>query len=393
MSPSKPFDQMTQQERDNFIAASNAFYKKQNELSAPKEPKGIGLDPYSMVKPDVGLDPNFNVFVPEEPIGRKPTMEEMNPGPGMYPSTPMPTPKPVSPRLAQQQARQAHLNELRAIHAQRRADRDAKRALRNAPVQPKAPFNPYDGDDFIPRSVVPEDVFGNAPIVGGLNSKSNLDKMNSMMEAIARMNNQPQVDPKHPQNMASIQAMIDEFNQASKPKSQVDPKYLAAIDGYDSHGVFPMQPQGPTGTGNAPYNPYAGMNIPVRDDLDFLSRGGINPPMGGNDPYNPFSSMGGGMKPPMGGIGSLSGGIGGLGSIPQSNPFGVMPAQNNMLGQSTNTPVKPPNPMGMKKGGAVKKFAKGGAIKKSKSSKPMVSNASKRGDGIAQRGKTKGRIV
>jgi hypothetical protein len=312
---------------------------------------------------------------------------------------PMPTPKPVSPRLAQQQARQAHLNELRAIHAQRRADRDAKRALRNAPMQPKAPFSPYDGDDFIPRSVVPEDVFGNAPNVDWLNSKSNLDKMKAIMDEIARMEeiarvkNQPQVDPKPTQNMASIQAMIDEFNQASKPKSQVDPKYLAEIDGYDSHGVFPMQPQGPTGTDNAPYNPYAGMNIPVRDDLDFLSRGGIKPPMGGNAPYNPYASMGGGINPPMGGIGSLSGGIGGLGGNYQNNASGVMPAQNNMLGQSTNTPVKPPNPMGMKKGGAIKKFAKGGAIKKSKSSKPMVSNASKRGDGIAQRGKTKGRIV
>jgi hypothetical protein len=39
---------------------------------------------------------------------------------------------------------------------------------------------------------------------------------------------------------------------------------------------------------------------------------------------------------------------------------------------------------GMKKGGAVKKMAKGGSVK---------SSASRRGDGIAQRGKTKGRMV
>jgi hypothetical protein len=43
--------------------------------------------------------------------------------------------------------------------------------------------------------------------------------------------------------------------------------------------------------------------------------------------------------------------------------------------------------MGMKKGGAVKKHAKGGSIKSTQSS------ASKRADGIAQRGKTRGRIV
>ena len=38
---------------------------------------------------------------------------------------------------------------------------------------------------------------------------------------------------------------------------------------------------------------------------------------------------------------------------------------------------------GMRKGGAVKKYAKGGSVK---------STASRRGDGIAQRGKTRGKI-
>lgn len=38
---------------------------------------------------------------------------------------------------------------------------------------------------------------------------------------------------------------------------------------------------------------------------------------------------------------------------------------------------------GMRRGGAVKKHAKGGSVK---------SSASKRGDGIAQRGKTKGKL-
>jgi hypothetical protein len=40
---------------------------------------------------------------------------------------------------------------------------------------------------------------------------------------------------------------------------------------------------------------------------------------------------------------------------------------------------------GMKKGGAVKKMAGGGSVK--------TSSASRRGDGIAQRGKTKGRMI
>jgi hypothetical protein len=43
----------------------------------------------------------------------------------------------------------------------------------------------------------------------------------------------------------------------------------------------------------------------------------------------------------------------------------------------------------MKKGGKVKAYAKGGMV----SGKSKASSASSRGDGIAQRGKTKGRFV
>ena len=43
----------------------------------------------------------------------------------------------------------------------------------------------------------------------------------------------------------------------------------------------------------------------------------------------------------------------------------------------------PEQPFGMRKGGAVKTYAKGGSVK---------SSASKRGDGIAQKGKTRGKI-
>jgi len=53
---------------------------------------------------------------------------------------------------------------------------------------------------------------------------------------------------------------------------------------------------------------------------------------------------------------------------------------------STSIPM---NGMGFKKGGSVK-ASKMGAVKQSK---PSMGSASKRGDGIAQRGKTKGRFV
>jgi hypothetical protein len=57
-------------------------------------------------------------------------------------------------------------------------------------------------------------------------------------------------------------------------------------------------------------------------------------------------------------------------------PRGLGPAINNFSGA-------------MKKGGKVKAYAKGGMV----SGKPKASSASSRGDGIAQRGKTKGRFV
>lgn len=51
-------------------------------------------------------------------------------------------------------------------------------------------------------------------------------------------------------------------------------------------------------------------------------------------------------------------------------------AASTAAGQAARQP-------GMRKGGAVKKYAKGGSVK---------SSASKRGDGIAQKGKTRGKI-
>jgi hypothetical protein len=52
---------------------------------------------------------------------------------------------------------------------------------------------------------------------------------------------------------------------------------------------------------------------------------------------------------------------------------------------------------GLKRGGAVKKYASGGSVKASgmgsvKTAKPSMGSASKRADGIAQRGKTRGKV-
>ena len=62
-------------------------------------------------------------------------------------------------------------------------------------------------------------------------------------------------------------------------------------------------------------------------------------------------------------------------------PGGPMPGQVPSMGYAA--PAAPVAPRKMKKGGCVKKMAKGGG----------VSSASKRGDGIAVKGKTRGKIV
>jgi hypothetical protein len=62
------------------------------------------------------------------------------------------------------------------------------------------------------------------------------------------------------------------------------------------------------------------------------------------------------------------------------------PAAVPELGMSNRRIGQEPLKLGMKKGGAVKKMATGGSVQKS-------SSASRRGDGIASKGKTKGRMV
>ena len=62
----------------------------------------------------------------------------------------------------------------------------------------------------------------------------------------------------------------------------------------------------------------------------------------------------------------------------------VEPSAKRQSYRSLDDTLQDLEDVGLKKGGRVKKMAKGGSVK---------SNASKRADGCAQRGKTKGRMV
>lgn len=74
---------------------------------------------------------------------------------------------------------------------------------------------------------------------------------------------------------------------------------------------------------------------------------------------------------------------------------GGMSMGNPLAGQPVmQQQALPPAPMGGMAGmGAVRAFKKGGAVKAAPVKTATKSSASRRGDGIAQRGKTKGRMV
>jgi hypothetical protein len=104
-----------------------------------------------------------------------------------------------------------------------------------------------------------------------------------------------------------------------------------------------------------------------------------NPKDGPGRPNNPFSTdTFNPIKPPITGGPKVVYDPIEAGGLPPSNPF--------------STDIRPPGPggtgMGMKKGGKVK-----ASSYKSSGNVSKASSASKRGDGIAQRGKTKGRMV
>ena len=122
---------------------------------------------------------------------------------------------------------------------------------------------------------------------------------------------------------------------------------------------------------------------------------------GGVDPFQPIGSTGFGGN--IGGGNSAVDGINQLqrGTSTVENAVNAAQKANNQSNEALvgehgkqgggmgvmRTNAQTPT-LAMKKGGKVKAYAKGGSV----SSKPKISSASSRGDGIAQRGKTKGRI-
>jgi hypothetical protein len=128
-------------------------------------------------------------------------------------------------------------------------------------------------------------------------------------------------------------------------------------------------------------------NMPIVGPIGGKS---MPPPNTGGMIATPPPGMGGGMPPPSMG-GSQQAAKAYFDANPQRNISEAPPPQMQSkmqigkvipaLGKMGGT--------GMKKGGSVK-ASRMGAVKQSK---PSMGSASKRGDGIAQRGKTKGRMV
>jgi hypothetical protein len=123
--------------------------------------------------------------------------------------------------------------------------------------------------------------------------------------------------------------------------------------------------------------PMATDSIPVGPGVGAMG-GGIGGGMGGGA----RPTVSGGPAPNYGSANTDLGRIPGTG--PSSGPTGGGMSPAGMAG-SAGKPAGM-NMGTMKKGGKVKQMASGGMTSK-------VSSASKRGDGIAQRGKTKGRMI
>jgi hypothetical protein len=119
------------------------------------------------------------------------------------------------------------------------------------------------------------------------------------------------------------------------------------------------------------------------NNIGSPSQGGIQ---ASQTPIGMPQQVGGNAASAMG-LGAPTQGLAGLMGKPMGGP--PMGAGAGFGGGAPTSMGGAPAPMGMKKGGRVKAYAKGGAV----SSKPKASSASSRGDGIAQRGKTKGRFV
>ena len=176
------------------------------------------------------------------------------------------------------------------------------------------------------------------------------------------------VQPLKKQSFASYK--IGE-QKAARAAGQDRPDRAKLLQQYKSMNGAPVRD---IGTGDPAFRP---------KDIASTTQSPNNPgPRGGLSPYTTELTRPAGSD--------IGGGIGGSGVVsnapprPMSAPGGGNP---NLFGTS-GTFNAPPMGGGMKKGGSVRaeKMASGGMTSKAPA-------ASKRGDGIAQRGKTKGRMV
>ena len=230
---------------------------------------------------------------------------------------------------------------------------------------------------------------------------------NPYMQQNAQIDNLPEIQklrqfgqsignrPPTPQEMQTMQGMQSALQanpqyQKSRQQGASPPPMLPQSQPPMTHGANGLMgkpmggfgPSGPPTTGGFDYNLIKGTDSPsppsqgrmqATQQANVQTQGSM--PMRPFPPSQPGMPAGGTIKPmgapPMGGgMGAPMGGRGGMGGM-------------------SGAPAAPMGGMRMKKGGKVQAYAKGGMVSSSsKSSKP--STASSRGDGIAQRGRTKG---
>lgn len=163
-------------------------------------------------------------------------------------------------------------------------------------------------------------------------------------------------------NPAVAGGVFDAFKKAGVSPAEVEGYTKAALQQGKSAGLGAM-PATPTKTTGKPFNaPPEIVNIPSSRN---------KPPVGYADDLAGIYAAAAKNQPQI---------FGPQAPMPAGGP---RPAASTMPATTATAKPAPLSPQYMKKGGAVKAYAKGG----------KVSSASSRGDGIAQRGKTKGRIV
>jgi hypothetical protein len=149
-----------------------------------------------------------------------------------------------------------------------------------------------------------------------------------------------------------------------------------------SVGVTPDEPTGPGSLTPGGFYPMPGFGSPETGGGGGLQRGdsarsGLNQiNQGASAVDSALNEVSGSLQQAASALGS---GNSGMSSYPGPFARAIGPAPGDMMARLQKMGIGTE----MKKGGKVKGYAKGGSVK----------SASSRGDGIAQRGKTKGRMV